>query len=212
MAIRVVRPHETEEAWFERELETMTRSSLLLVGVSARPAGTILRFEVTLKGGKAVLRGEGKVVEVRSFEGTEGRAKAQSMTNEFEPLSEVQPVLSPNPAIAKSDPKPEPESTPEPEPAPQAAAPPAPPRHSSQPPIALPEPFPESPRQIVAAKRASEAPGRASEAPTREIPIVNVGTASDAFEALRRHAHTLTRERMQAILEEGARIHATPQR
>jgi hypothetical protein len=63
IAIRIVRPYESEEAWFENELETMTRSSLILVGASAREPGVVLRFEVTLSTGKPVLRGEGKVLE-----------------------------------------------------------------------------------------------------------------------------------------------------
>jgi hypothetical protein len=230
IAIRVVRPQETEEAWFEQELGTMTRSSLLLLGVGTRPAGTVLRFEVTLKSGKPVLRGEGKVVEMRAFEGTEGllvrftkldpkskqtvdaahtkrglefRARTQSFTNEAEPLSEAQPA-----PLSVAQPEPVPAAAPMPVPAaaelPAAtpdSVPAPPPRPTSQPPIPLPEPFPESPRQIISAKRISEAP-------TREIPIVRVAPpeAHNVFEALRQHVSSLTAERVREILDEGAAI------
>ncbi len=62
VAIRIARPYSTEEAFLERELETLTRTSVLLVGAQARPQGVVLRFEVTLASGAALLRGEGRVV------------------------------------------------------------------------------------------------------------------------------------------------------
>ena len=62
VAIRIARPYSSEEAFLEHELETLTRTSVTLIGAQARPQGVILRFEVTLASGAPLLRGEGRVV------------------------------------------------------------------------------------------------------------------------------------------------------
>ena len=62
VAIRISRPWDTEEELLANELETLTRTSVVLVGAQQRPDGVVLRFEVTLRSGTAVLRGEGRVV------------------------------------------------------------------------------------------------------------------------------------------------------
>src|SRR5262249_35888439 len=46
----------------EHELDTLTRTSVVLIGAQARPQGVVLRFEVTLASGAPLLRGEGRVV------------------------------------------------------------------------------------------------------------------------------------------------------
>jgi hypothetical protein len=62
VAIRVMRPYSSEDAFLEHELETLTRTSIVLVGAQSRPQGVVLRFEVVLENGTSVLRGEGRVV------------------------------------------------------------------------------------------------------------------------------------------------------
>jgi hypothetical protein len=62
VAIRVSRPYATEDEFLEHELETLTRTSVTLVGSQSRPQGVILRFEIALANGNALLRGEGRVV------------------------------------------------------------------------------------------------------------------------------------------------------
>jgi hypothetical protein len=62
VAIRVSRPYASEDEFLEHELETLTRTSVTLVGSQSRPQGVILRFEVVLSNGTALLRGEGRVV------------------------------------------------------------------------------------------------------------------------------------------------------
>jgi hypothetical protein len=57
-----MRPYSTEEAFLERELETLTRTSIILVGAQSRPQGVVLRFEVVLENGTSIMRGEGRVV------------------------------------------------------------------------------------------------------------------------------------------------------
>lgn len=76
VAIRIVRPYETEEAFLENELETVGKTSIILIGAHSRPAGVILRFEVTLSNGTTVLRGEGRVLAFKesAFRGQPGLA------------------------------------------------------------------------------------------------------------------------------------------
>lgn len=62
VAIRIVRPYATEEELLEHELETIGKTSVVLIGAHPRPTGVILRFEVTLESGASVLRGEGRVL------------------------------------------------------------------------------------------------------------------------------------------------------
>ncbi len=62
VAIRVMRPYASEEAFIDHELETLTRTSIVLVGAQPRPQGVVLRFEVVLETGASLLRGEGRVV------------------------------------------------------------------------------------------------------------------------------------------------------
>jgi molecular chaperone DnaK len=62
VAIRVTRPYQSEDEFLEKEIETLTRTSVVLVGAQSRPQGVILRFEVTLLDGVPILRGEGRVV------------------------------------------------------------------------------------------------------------------------------------------------------
>lgn len=76
MAVRIVRPYETEEAFLESELETVGKTSVILIGAHSRPTGVILRFEVSLASGVTVLRGEGRVLAHKesAFRGQPGLA------------------------------------------------------------------------------------------------------------------------------------------
>jgi hypothetical protein len=76
IAVRVVRPYETEDAFLASELETVGKTSLILLGAHARDAGTVLRFEVALSTGDVILRGDGRVLtyKERAFRGQPGLA------------------------------------------------------------------------------------------------------------------------------------------
>ena len=76
VAIRLVRPYDTEDEFLANELETVGKTSVILIGAHPRPTGVILRFEVTLAGGAAVLRGEGRVLahKENAFRGHPGLA------------------------------------------------------------------------------------------------------------------------------------------
>jgi hypothetical protein len=62
VAVRVARPYATEDELLENELETLTRTSITLVGAQPRPQGLVLRFELVLSSGQVLVRGEGRVV------------------------------------------------------------------------------------------------------------------------------------------------------
>jgi hypothetical protein len=65
VAIRITRPYSSADEFLQRELESLTRTTLSLPGAQPRPQGVVLRFEVTLAGGEPLLRGEGRVVAFR---------------------------------------------------------------------------------------------------------------------------------------------------
>lgn len=62
VAIRVTRPYTSEDEYLEHELETLTRTSVTLLGAPPRPSGQVLRFELGLASGAVLVRGEGRVV------------------------------------------------------------------------------------------------------------------------------------------------------
>ncbi len=66
VAIRVTRPFETEDQLLANEPETLSRTSITLLGAPSRPQGVVLRFELVLSSGQVVVRGEGRVVGYRS--------------------------------------------------------------------------------------------------------------------------------------------------
>jgi hypothetical protein len=61
----VVRPYETEDELLERELDTVSRTTVSLVGAPSKPQGVVLRFEVLLSTGVVLLRGEGRAIGYR---------------------------------------------------------------------------------------------------------------------------------------------------
>lgn len=65
MAIRITRPYTTEDEFLEQELETLSRTSVTLLGAQPRPQGVVLRFELVLSSGHVLMRGEGRVVAFR---------------------------------------------------------------------------------------------------------------------------------------------------
>lgn len=66
VAIRITRPYADEDEYLARESEAITRTGVLLLGAQPRPEGVILRFEVVLRSGVVLLRGEGRVVGYRA--------------------------------------------------------------------------------------------------------------------------------------------------
>jgi hypothetical protein len=73
-AIRITRPYATEEEFLDKELDSLTRASITLLGAQSRPQGVVLRFELVLVSGVVLVRGEGRVVgfKTNAFEGLGG--------------------------------------------------------------------------------------------------------------------------------------------
>jgi hypothetical protein len=65
VAIRITRPYATEDEFLEQELDTLSRTSVTLLGAQPRPQGVVLRFELVLSSGTVLMRGEGRVVGFR---------------------------------------------------------------------------------------------------------------------------------------------------
>jgi hypothetical protein len=74
VAIRITRPYDNEDAFLARELDTVTKTSIVLLGAQPRPQGVVLRFELALATGVPLVRGEGRVVayKERAFEDSPG--------------------------------------------------------------------------------------------------------------------------------------------
>ena len=69
IAIRIIRPYATEEAFLAEERDTLSRTAVTLIGAPSRPRGVVLRFEVTLADGTPLVRGEGRVLGFQSADG-----------------------------------------------------------------------------------------------------------------------------------------------
>jgi hypothetical protein len=114
VAVRVVRPYESDEAFLENELETVGKTSVILIGAHPRPTGVILRFEVTLAGGTTVLRGEGRVLAYKenAFRGQPGLAlrftrldpKSKALVDRAAAIREARLARDSLPPPAPSDP------------------------------------------------------------------------------------------------------------
>ena len=62
VAVRIARPYDTEEEFLDGEIDTLTRTTVMLVGAHKRPDGVVLRFEITLRTGPPILRGGAHMV------------------------------------------------------------------------------------------------------------------------------------------------------
>lgn len=61
VAFRLRRPYANEDEFVDGDGPFIDRSGMLLVGAIERPAGLVIRFEVSLADGTPLLRGEGRV-------------------------------------------------------------------------------------------------------------------------------------------------------
>ncbi len=111
VAIRIVRPYDTEDEFLEHELETVGKTSVILIGAHSRPTGVILRFEVTLASGATILRGEGRVLahKENAFRGQPGLAlrftrldpKSKALVDRAAASREAKAAGDPQPMNAK---------------------------------------------------------------------------------------------------------------
>lgn len=184
VAVRIVRPYDTAEAFLESELETVGKTSVILIGAHARPQGVILRFEVTLQSGQVVLRGEGRVLQHKesAFRGQPGLAlrftrldpKSKALVDRAAAIREARLSGSiPPPAEASSNPisVPDPEPTPPP-PARAESRPPTKPPVASEAPsplVAIPSFAPMAPPSNIPSNLPSGMPSPPPEAPNATL-------------------------------------------
>jgi hypothetical protein len=144
VAIRIVRPYDSEEAFLESELETVGKTSVILIGAHPRPQGVILRFEVTLQTGQVILRGEGRVLQHKesAFRGQAGLAlrftrldpKSKALVDRAAAIRDARLAGSMMPPPMAVPPPPESSSTPISIPEPEPTPPPAESRPPTKPP------------------------------------------------------------------------------
>ncbi len=230
IAIRVTRPYATEDEFLEHELDCIGRSGVVLVGAQQRSEGVMLRFELVLKGGALVLRGEGRVVGYKPkalgeaaglalrFTRLDSRSKAfidKATSLRLErgrPSSEIS--TGERPSVV-----PPPISIPQMSQTPQMP-PPVPPRKASSMPPPLPPPLSRKPPPLPAAaenvdiettyvdskgpeKAESVAASARSHAPAREngrAMIAAPARRDELLERLRKRALTLDPDRVNALI------------
>lgn len=214
VAIRITRPYGNEDDFLEHELETLTRTSVTLLGAQPRPQGVVLRFELVLSSGQAILRGEGRVVGFKPnalhglggltlrFTRLDSRSKAlvdkAAVARERRRPSHAPPPSDPPKARVSEPPVPAPASSvqeisPEP-PSVPSMPPPVP---ASAAPRSVPPPLPPRALQPPASKMdPTPAPPRVSKAGTLQAPPGR----DELLERLRARAKGLDAAEVQRIL------------
>ena len=109
VAIRITRPYDSEDELVRHELDTISRTGVVLVGAQPRPEGVILRFELALASGTPVLRGEGRVIGYKSavvgsepglaVRFTRLDSKSKALVDRVAALREMRRSVPPPPAI-----------------------------------------------------------------------------------------------------------------
>ncbi|MBX3233677.1 MAG: hypothetical protein KIT84_21260 [Labilithrix sp.] len=197
VAVRIVRPYDSEEEFLESELETVGKTSVILIGAQPRPQGVILRFEVTLQSGAVVLRGEGRVLQHKesAFRGQPGLAlrftrldpKSKALVDRAAAIREARlsGSMPPQPVPA-APPTPEPIVAPSPPPTPEpivAPSPPPTPEPISVEPVApppTPEPISAPPPSSVELSSSELEPDDASAPAVNGAPSSNPPSAATA--------------------------------
>ena len=191
VAIRITRPHQTEDEFLAAELDTISRTGVVLVGAQQRPEGVVLRFELTLANGAALLRGEGRVIGYKpNVVGNEGGlalrftrldSKSKGLVDRVGAMREQRrSLIPPPPASARPV-----------EAAPLPAPPPAPD------PLASSGEIPVIPVSVeVPAAESTEAP-RPSLAQAQD-------RSGDRFARLRERAARISAEQAAQIFADGA--------
>ncbi|HNZ22680.1 MAG TPA: hypothetical protein PKL24_11080 [Polyangiaceae bacterium] len=73
VVIRIPRPYDTEDEFIRGDGLAIGRLSMILIGAPSRPPGITIRFEIVLRNGEPIFRGEGRVVALRVHQnGREG--------------------------------------------------------------------------------------------------------------------------------------------
>jgi hypothetical protein len=77
-ALRIERPYDKAEDYLEGDAWTVGRSDMLLVGAADVDQGALVKFEIVLTTGDAVVRGDGRVMEtVGAVDGRPGGVRVR---------------------------------------------------------------------------------------------------------------------------------------
>jgi len=134
VAIRITRPYATEDEFLDKELDTLTRTTVVLIGAQSRPQGVVLRFELALSSGQVLVRGEGRVVGFKpnAYDGQAG------LTLRFTRLDTRSKALVDRASSLREERKPSTRPPKPPDPRASSYPPPAP---VNPPPLPAPPPF-----------------------------------------------------------------------
>lgn len=198
VAIRLTRPYTTEDEFLEQELDTLSRTSVTLLGAQPRPQGVVLRFELVLSSGHILMRGEGRVVGFRPnmHQGLGG------LTLRFTRLDSRSKALVDKASALRE------RRRPSAAPSPRESSPPAPPAATPSEPEATAPSLPAAPSQParldLEATHAEVPTSKRSERPPRPAPVAAVPAPAgrDALlERLRARARSMDATAVKKILE-----------
>ena len=211
VAIRITRPYTTEDEFLEQELETLSRTSVTLLGAQPRPQGVVLRFELVLSSGHVLMRGEGRVVGFRpnAHQGLGG------LTLRFTRLDSRSKALVDKATSARerrrpSGNPPPPVSSPPP-PLIASVAKEAPAAEAREVPVSTPEPLPavlERPFNLESTHAEAPTSKRSAERPAHPPLAPNAAGRDALLGRLRKRADSMDATAVQRILELKKR-HAT---
>jgi molecular chaperone DnaK len=209
VAIRITRPFGSEDEFLQHELDSLTRTTVTLIGAQSRPQGVILRFEVTLASGDPLLRGEGRVVGFRpaaqgndsglTLRFTRLDARSKNLVDRAAAVREKARISLHPPRHAH-----EPVATPPPPPARIAPLHPAPPSApiTSPEPLSL-QPVEESSPTLMTAAPERTTPSRRS--PGGPLPAQSPARRNELLDRLRQRAKSLSPSMVQSLLASRAK-------
>ena len=216
VAIRITRPYQNEEELLQHELDTISRTGVVLVGAQSRPEGVILRFELTLATGTPVLRGEGRVTGYKAavigsepglaVRFTRLDSKSKALVDKVATMREMRRSSLPPPPPSARDARdaahahPAPPAPPAPPAAPEPAPPSAPERPRDPPVARAPEPPDEIPVsvEVPASLSSSEV------VPVSEPSQPSFTNREEVLARLRERAKHLSADNVGKILAAGA--------
>jgi hypothetical protein len=207
VAIRVTRPYGSDDEFLQQEIDTLTRTTVMLLGAQSRPQGVILRFEITLATGTPLLRGEGRVVAFRpASQGVDAGLTLRFTRLDARSKALVDRAASMREARARAASVHPPRLEAEPTPAPAEASPPVAPPFFLSTQKSTPPPLPDAaaswrPTPTLAGMAA--APSRRSP-PSLRAPLSLMAPPSrrreELLDRLRQRAKTLSRAEVESLL------------
>lgn len=198
VAIRITRPFQTEDEFLAAELDTISRTGVVLVGAQPRPEGVVLRFELALGSGAPLLRGEGRVIGYKAVAiGSEPGLSLRftRLDSKSKTLVDRVSALQAERRERRSSMIPPPPSVPPPAPPP----PPPPPAPSVDIPISV-----DTSADIPVAPSSSKDALPESSPISEHPPLAQAQDRNDLLTRLRKRASTIDPNDVTRILTDGA--------